>query len=290
MYRKVYITAATQISVQKPLCEDWMSEPLTYSEPFMRCLDPDYKPFFNPMQARRMGLLFKRAMATSRTVMAESGIGTPDAVVTGTSLGCIENTELFLDEMTENAEQSLSPTPFMQSTHNTTGSLIAIQTGCHGYNCTYSHNEVSFESALLDAFMQLRSGVIDSALAGNHDEMTPAVADVLARSGYAGGNLLSEGSVAMMLTCATSSKPLAEVLDVRIFHRPDDFDAIVGSFGAEYVMGSKDVFSVFGKSFSSPALGVYAAARMIAAGRYSNILVVNDAGVDKGLVHLCGSC
>ena len=44
-------------------------------------------------------------------------------------------------------ENCLKPSLFMQSTHNTIGSLIGIVLKCHGYNNTYSHEGISFESA-----------------------------------------------------------------------------------------------------------------------------------------------
>ena len=61
----------------------------------------------------------------------------------------------------------------MQSTHNTVSSMIAIHLGCHGYNATYSHTGASLESALLDAWLQISLGDIDTALVGKFDEVAP---------------------------------------------------------------------------------------------------------------------
>ena len=60
-------------------------------------------------------------------------------------------------------------------------------------------------------------------------------------------------------------------------------------------MGGKQkyYFTLFGKCFSASGLGVYEAAMRIAKGLDKDILVVNDAGEDKGLVYLkslCGDC
>ena len=49
----------------------------------------------------------------------------------------------------------LTPTSFIQSTHNTVGGQIALGLECKGYNFTYVHASISFESALLDAQLQL---------------------------------------------------------------------------------------------------------------------------------------
>lgn len=276
MNRKVYIKAASQISVQEPLCEEWMRNPRQLSGPAVRCIDPDYKQFFSPMQARRMGLLFKRAMVTSRKVLETSGITCPDAVITGTALGCIENTEHFLDPMCRDAEASLSPTAFMQSTHNTIGSMVAIALGCHGYNCTYSQEGISFESALLDAVMQLGCGEAGNVLVGAHDELTDNVARLM--EGISPGVYpFSEGSVAMVLTADSPGDALCEVVDVGLSSYPH---------GADYVLDNDIITSIFGRCGSASGLGVYAAAHMIAAGRYDSILVANEAGADAGYVFL----
>jgi hypothetical protein len=160
----------------------------------------------------------KRALLVSRQVMAESGILLPDAIITGTGLGCIESTELFLDKLTREGEEFLNPTHFMQSTHNTIGSLIAIDTQCKSYNNTYSHKGISFECALQDAFLQMRC--IDSvcpvstALVSAHDEMLPAYFTLLKKAGFLGKpnqTFAGETAVAMMLSVNKTEKTLCEI-------------------------------------------------------------------------------
>ena len=137
--------------------------------------DPDFREVISPMEARRMGRLLKRAVWCSAKALQEAGLDMPDAVITATDYGCMENSEVFLQGVLNPEEGAMSPTRFMQSTHNTIGSLIAIRLGCHGYNATYSHTGCSFRSALEDAMMQLQLGDIDSALVGWYDERTPAM-------------------------------------------------------------------------------------------------------------------
>ena len=145
--------------------------------------EPDYRSLFSVMEARRMGRLLKRAVWTSSQALREAGIDTPDAVVLGTDFGCIENSESFLKALKGIDDAPLRPTHFMQSTHNTISSLIAIRLGAHGYNATYSHRGRSFESALQDARTQIALGDIDTALVGWFDEMTPALSESLIRQG-----------------------------------------------------------------------------------------------------------
>lgn len=299
MANRIYIRSAAQISVQKPLCEDWMTDPIPHSGEYLRSQDPDFKQFLNPMQARRMGLILKRAIAVSLTALKDAGIECPDAIFTGTGLGCMENTENFLSAMCRDGEEMLPPTYFMMSTHNTISSAVAILLRCHGYNCTYSQKDISFESALLDAFIQLQAGRMGNALVGSHDETTPDTYRLLRGAGYFDDTVTAaEASSAFVLSAdsgslSLSNGPLCELADVQILHSPANLESIVKEYNASRILRSSDYFTLFGKCFSASGLGVYEAAMRIAKGLDKDILVVNDAGEDKGLVYLkslCGDC
>ena len=183
---QIYILSAKQISIQQPLSEVWMQEAVEYQEPFVRSIDPSFKEYVTPIEARRMGKILKRAIATSKEALRASGLDSVDAIITGTGYGCIENTEFFLDALSREGEQLLKPTYFMQSTHNTISSLVAIQTKNHGYNATYAHKGISFDSALLDAWLQFHLGKIDSAMVEGHDEMTETFYHILKKGGVMG--------------------------------------------------------------------------------------------------------
>lgn len=299
MANRIYIRSAAQISVQKPLCEDWMTDPVRHSGEYLRSQDPDFKQFLNPMQARRMGLILKRAIAVSLTALKDAGIECPDAIFTGTGLGCMENTENFLSAMCRDGEEMLPPTYFMMSTHNTISSAVAILLRCHGYNCTYSQKDISFESALLDAFIQLQAGRMGNALVGSHDETTPDTYRLLRGAGYFDDTVTAaEASSAFVLSAdsgslSLSKGPLCELADVQILHSPANLESIVKEYNASRILRSSDYFTLFGKCFSASGLGVYEAAMRIAKGLDKDILVVNNAGEDKGLVYLkslCGDC
>ena len=140
--------------------------------------DPDFRQLFSPLEARRMGRLLKRAVWTSRKALEAAALEMPDAIVTGTDYGSMIQSEAFLGALKQGGDATPRPTNFMQSTHNTIGSLIAIQLGCHGYNATYSHKGNSFRSALQDAWMQISLGEADTALVGWFDEAFPQVGSV----------------------------------------------------------------------------------------------------------------
>ena len=130
----IYIKGMGNISIQDTLGKNFIDAPVSYSEPYIRCIEPNFKDFINPLQLRRMSRIIKRAIASSLTAVEQSGIAVPEAIISGTGLGCIEDTEKFLSAMIENEEKFLQPTYFIQSTHNTISSQIAIYLKCHSYN------------------------------------------------------------------------------------------------------------------------------------------------------------
>ena len=143
----------------------------------------DSKDVISPMEARRMGKLLKAATLSSLRALKIAEIEMPDAIITATSRGMLENSEKFLIDMVENGESLLKPTLFMQSTHNTIGSSIAIRLGCHGYNTTYSQGNESLDWAMRDAERLIKSGKANCVLVGVHDESTPLLNDLLSKAG-----------------------------------------------------------------------------------------------------------
>ena len=89
----------------------------------------------------------------------------------------------FLQDMIASDEQQLKPTPFIQSTHNTVTSLIALLTGNHGYNATYSQGKQSLACALMDIRTQICLGQIRNALVLEFDEEVETWDEVLALIG-----------------------------------------------------------------------------------------------------------
>ena len=130
-----------------------------------------------------MGKLLKASLLASYQALEAAGIDCPDAIITATAWGCAEHNELLLDQLEQEGEVPLKPTYFMQSTHNTIGSNIAIHLHCHGYNVTYSHGTRSFDWAMRDATMLLQSGECHTVLVGLHEEVTPLMHSLMSRLG-----------------------------------------------------------------------------------------------------------
>ena len=217
--QQVFIQAAEQISIQQPLSEQWMEEPIRYQDLLVKAINPPFRDYMSPGEVRRMGNLMKRALVTALKVLDETGIEHPDAIITGTSIGSLDYTEKFLDAMVENGEEALSPTYFMQSTHNTVGATLGIYTKTHGYNTTYSHGDLSYDLTLLDAWMQMQLGKIRTALVGGQDEMSELYFSLLQKAGYVGLEGMDpcgEVAMSMMLNCAESPENLCELAGISV--------------------------------------------------------------------------
>lgn len=132
----------------------------------------ELKEYIRPLEARRMGKLMKATLLSSLKALKQAGIACPDAIISCTARGCLENSEKFLLQLLNNGEEMLSPTLFMQSTHNTMGSMVAIKLNCHGYNITYSQGEKSPDWALKDARLLLCEKKVRNVLVEYHEEST----------------------------------------------------------------------------------------------------------------------
>ena len=311
---RVYIYSVAHISNQEAFSDAWFEQPLVYkNSSYVRSIDPDYKEYFPANTVRRLGKILKRALLTSQQVMNECGITNPDAIITGTGLGCIENTEIFLNALVREGEELLKPTHFMQSTHNTISSLIAIDAHCKGYNCTYTHKGISFENALLDAFIQLKNNQINTALVGAHDEMTPDYFTLLKRIGYLGhatNGFSGETALSMMLGTNQKQNALCRLRGMEMCYRPDkeelkqslelllknadcrleDIDVVMTGYNGEqsndcvYTENCPILFPdkkiiqykhIFGESYTASGLGVYASAVLLSQNRVPSHFFVN---------------
>ena len=246
-----YINGIGLISPQKTTGPvGFLSEVTGYNSDYLKCIDPDYKAFIDPMAARRMSRLIKMGIVSAKICMADAGFfpippaegketGIPDAIITGTGLGSVEDTEKILNSLSK-GEQLLNPTPFIQSTYNTISSQIAISLKCHNYNSTYVHRTFSFESGLLDAIMQLNEKTADHVLVGGIDEMTMNHLNIIRCLGHfkmmpspsldilnyeSPGAIAGEGSGYFLLSSLKSERTYAGI-GVGSLYKPDGPEGI----------------------------------------------------------------
>ncbi|HPT21380.1 MAG TPA: hypothetical protein PLR88_05490, partial [Bacteroidales bacterium] len=134
---------------------------------------------------------------------------------------------------------------FIQSTHNTISSQIAINLKCHGHNNTFVHGGISFESALFEAFLLFLDNKIKTALVGGYDEMTPSYFKILDRVEFwrkkheaiddPGKSTdlricAGEGSVSVMLSSEKNEKSYASIDDMEILYQPESIKSSIEAF------------------------------------------------------------
>jgi len=170
---EAYIRGIGNISPQQTFDNSaFLEEIREYQTARLQSVTPDYKQFIKPNQLRRMSRLLKMGVTAAGICLQDAGVEKPDAIITGTGLGMMEETEKFLNGLIDNGEKLLNPTAFIQSTHNTVGASIAVMLGCNNYNLTYVHGSLSLENALLDSLMWLAEKPSSSVLLGGVEEIT----------------------------------------------------------------------------------------------------------------------
>lgn len=170
--KKIYINSLASISPQKTYDNSvFLDEINEYDDTVIYALDPEYKQYIPPAAARRMAKGIKMGVVASSIALSEAGLNSVDAIITGTGMGCMIDSEKFVSALIDNDEQYLTPTSFIQSTHNTVAGQIALGIECKAYNFTYVHSSLSFESALMDAQMQLENDEAGHILVGGVEEL-----------------------------------------------------------------------------------------------------------------------
>jgi 3-oxoacyl-(acyl-carrier-protein) synthase len=232
--KKCYINGAGCVSAQKTLDVAFLEEiVINENDNILELILPDYKNYIAPAAGRRMAKGVKNGIAASGKAMQEAGVQNFDAIITGTGMGCNVDSEKFLRALIDNNEAFLTPTSFIQSTHNTVGAQIALGLQCKAYNFTYVNGAVSFESALIDAQMQLQEEDAHAVLVGGIEEAAEMTMQFMQMSGAVkqagtgpfsvlnpntGGAVFSEGATFFVIEDTQRESTYAELKDVFIYN------------------------------------------------------------------------
>ena len=224
MNKICYINSASSISSQNTFKnKNFFKEIIVNNLKTAAALEPNYNEIINKISIRRMSKITKMGIATAQSALKNANIVIPDAIITGTGMGCLENSEKFLKSIIENKEEFLSPTAFIQSTHNTVGSQIAINLKCKNYNMTYVHGSISFELALFDSQLLISENQAKNILVGGIDELGKKIVDdtlKLENDFKNGINVpLSEGSHFFIISSIKTSNSLAILKGIEIYHK-----------------------------------------------------------------------
>jgi len=221
----IYIRSSACISPQNTFGPPGAA-PVEYIGARLKCIEPDYKSLLDPKLLRRMSRIIRMGAAAGLACLQEAGVKEPDAIVTGTAYGCLEDTGLFLTGLIERKEEMLQPGAFIQSTHNTVGAQIALILQCTRYNNTFVHRGFSFENALLDALMLLQDGEAATVLTGGVDEITDISHELLTRFGLYRHSQAGEGAAFFLLAAQPSGHDYARLDGISTLYKPENITDI----------------------------------------------------------------
>jgi len=239
---EVYIQGIGNISPQNTSDNStFLNEPVNHEAGYMLCVEPNYKDYVNPVQLRRMSKLIKMGITASKMCLQEAGIENPGAIITGTGLGLVGDTEKFLNQVLDYNEEFLTPTAFIQSTHNTISGQVAIALQCYNYNNTYSHRGFSFESALLDGMLLIHNKDAENVLVGGFDEITPEHYSIVKKTRWVKkeninslellnhktqGSIVGEGVAFFSLAGERNDKTYARIKNIKTIYKPQSNEEV----------------------------------------------------------------
>lgn len=255
----VYIKGIGNISPQNTIDSNiFLDDIVNHDAGFLTSIAPNYKEFINPIQLRRMSKLIKMGISASKLCLKDAGIENPGAIITGTGLGLVGDTEKFLNQVLDYNEEFLAPTAFIQSTHNTISGQVAIALQCFNYNNTYSHRGFSFESALLDGMLLIKDKDAENVLVGGFDEITPEHHSIVKKTRWVKnetikslellnhktqGTIVGEGVGFFSLT-GEKENTYAKIKDIKTIYKPEtkeEIEAKISQFLNENDLTKDDI-------------------------------------------------
>lgn len=224
MKKNIYINGIGNISPQETFYKA-MGETIVETEgAFFACQEPNYKEFIQKKLLRRMSRIVRMGLATAHKALDDAANPPLDAIISGTAWGCVKDTEKFLETIIENNEEYLTPTAFVQSTHNTVAGQIALLHHDNCYNMSYVQGHVSFESALIDAMLLFYDNKARNILVNGIDEQTEKLGILLERlqCAKAGTQIMGEGAACLILGAEQTSNTYAQLTGATMLYRPKD--------------------------------------------------------------------
>jgi 3-oxoacyl-[acyl-carrier-protein] synthase II len=180
----LYIVSASSITHQNSFNQAGFSAQLQELTADSTLIKPDYKTYINPALVRRMSDILRMSVACSADCLRQANLEQVGPIIVGTGLGCLLDTEKFLNNALTIEGSLLPPTSFIQSTHNTIAGQISLSIQNHEYNMTHTQNSLSFERSLEDAFLSIAEGH-ETVLVGAADEVIQPMQDIFNQLGLA---------------------------------------------------------------------------------------------------------
>ncbi len=171
---KIFIHNHSFISHQSTFNQDqdWPSWKVEYAS-ILQMEEPPYNDFVAAAQTRRLAKIIKAGLVCGiDAAIQKTGIERPDAIITATGQGSLQDTERFLLTMINDKERMLNPASFINATFNSLNGILGIYFNANCYANTYVHRGFSFTSALQDAMLLIEEQQAKNVLVGAFDEMS----------------------------------------------------------------------------------------------------------------------
>lgn len=166
----MYINGCFAICAQKKFSTLLTDAPTKNNFGTMNALPVNYADYLDAGNARRLSKAVKNAWCCAVEAIKDAQEQPISKIFTATAFGCLTDTILFLNKIKDFPEV-VSPTPFIQSTHNTVAGFVGLQLKLHGLNKTISQRNFSFEHGLLDSLINTTTN--ENLLLIGFDEITP---------------------------------------------------------------------------------------------------------------------
>lgn len=216
--------------------------------------EPAYKDI-PPGILRRMGKAVRMGVGAALPIIKSHQ--SIDGIIIGTANGGMEDCIKFLNQIIDYKEGLLTPGNFVQSTPNAIAAQMGLMAANKGYNITHVHRGLSFENALLDAIMMLKTNPAASYLVGGVDEISAynynidylegwyrkaPVSNAGLFSGDAEGSIAGEGA-AMFLVNNQPQGAVAKLKALQTLHADDEQEvkAFLDNFIKKHAGSSTDI-------------------------------------------------
>ena len=262
----MYLGAPTCISFQDTFGNEnpWNSLEIVTAE--SQLVQPNYKEYVSPASLRRMSTVLKMGVAGGKSSLQNSGLESCDAITVGTGLGCVRDTLKFLKAVYADQESGLSPTAFIQSTHNSIAGQLALLLGNHGYNMTHVQGALSLGYALSDAELFIREGDAKTVLVGAVDEKTDELVELLSKLSETVNYPLpeiGEGGAFFLASNEKLDSSLAKMSKLSLTDKiSDEVDLVLSN-----TYGGFNYTQFSGEHFTSPGFGLFMALKAFEAGK-----------------------
>ena len=133
--------------------------------------EEDFTAYIPMMQARRMTSSMRQLMVAAYKAISLSGVQNIDGIIVGTQWGGMIPTINILEQLSTQGERDISPTFFMNSTHNSAAGTIARMLQCKGYNMTFASDGNVMETAMKEARSAIEAGMAKNILVCAYDEV-----------------------------------------------------------------------------------------------------------------------